>query len=700
MAPRSILDVALSYLERGWWVFPAFVVWDEAAGKKVASFPKSWDAASTNDAGMVTAWFGPGGLYADKGVLCIDCGRSGLVAIDIDGPAGMANWERIRGQAGKDIPETYRVRTPSGSEHWLYQARPGEPVGIDNNGKLAPSVDVRGTGGLIFAPPSHIEGYGSYRWIEGEPMGGSADCPFVPRTVITAMTPKRDAFGGGRPGLGSGVVAGGEIVPGLVDPPRYFTPDQAWAFVSAPLAAFAAIPRGLDGQGRNQRLFELALTFAHFIGEYISAEQAHAMIWDAVRANGMQQTHTEHSIEATIRSAWERGTWRALQPPDLSDASFPAPEAVSGQAAGDGLALALDAVAMLRAEFLGSADLDSLPDPVPLVAGWLWRDTCGALIGPSGHGKTFVSLELSAAVGTGGHWHGIPVEQADVWILVGEGLAGIRKRVRAWEKHHGQAMAGVRLLPRPVQASDTAAWAVLVELARQDRPGLIWLDTQARHTVGMQENDNTEMGIWVHRMNQLRLASGACVQTVHHTGHSGERGRGASSLYGAWDTELSVSKADAAAGGGQVVTVKVSKSKDDGIPEPLELTMTVVDLGYVDRLGKPVTSVVLTQPGLAGGIPGLADPVRKVGRWDRMLAALPESRLKIIDVFQNVFPAAGATKAQAWEQCKGLGITERRTFYRSWDDLIERGVLIRYEGTQQYNLASTFGGETPGQSDL
>jgi hypothetical protein len=48
-----------------------------------------------------------------------------------------------------------------------------------------------------------------------------------------------------------------------------------------------------------------------------------------------------------------------------------------------------------------------------------------------------VTIDLAGHVGTGMKWHGHHVRQGTVVYLVAEGARGIRKRVRAWEKHYG-----------------------------------------------------------------------------------------------------------------------------------------------------------------------------------------------------------------------------------------------------------------------
>lgn len=249
-------------------------------------------------------------------------------------------------------------------------------------------------------------------------------------------------------------------------------------------------------------------------------------------------------------------------------------------------------LAELEAELLDTDDLDHITPLEPIIEDVLFKDTVARINGASGTFKSFMTLDFSGCVGTGTSWHGQRTWQGDVIYLVAEGIKGIRKRVRAWEQHHGRKMTGVRFLPRPVQAMDPE-WLVLIELCRRKRPALIVIDTQARVTVGVEENSNTEMGKVVDRMEQLRVASGGCVLLVHHTGNEGDRGRGATAVKGALQTELSVERKGKGLCDSQV-TLKTGKQKDDEELSDITFGLHQVLLaGEAKEDGTPVSSIVL-----------------------------------------------------------------------------------------------------------
>jgi hypothetical protein len=313
----------------------------------------------------------------------------------------------------------------------------------------------------------------------------------------------------------------------------------------------------------------------------------------------------------------------------------------------------------MLAEMLTTDQLDNIPPLRPIVDGYLYADTLARINGASGHGKTFVALDIAACVATGTPWHGHDVEQGDVVYIVAEGAHGIRKRVRAWENHHQQKMTGVRFLPRPVQATDPEC-LVLTEACRRIKPRLIICDTQARITVGVEESSNTEMGVVVDHLERMRRDTGACIALVHHLGLQGDHGRGASAVKAALQTELTVAKSRG------VITLTTSKQKDDAEPDPLQFQFRPYKVG-VDDDGWPITSGVL---------------VLDNDHTTQPIETAPPGALltNFHAVLQEVFSRGGGTKAEV----KSVVLTERglmskSTFYRLWNELVAQESLILAE---------------------
>lgn len=270
-----------------------------------------------------------------------------------------------------------------------------------------------------------------------------------------------------------------------------------------------------------------------------------------------------------------------------------APLVITGKAAPPPQAGAQDAgVDELLAEMLDAGDLDNIPAPEPVIVDTLFRDTVARLYGESGSFKSFITLDFAGCVGAGIPWHGRHVRQGLVVYIVAEGVRGVRKRVRAWEQHHGQKMTGVKFLPRPVQ-SRGPEWDVLIAACERLKPSLIIVDTQARVTVGVEENSATEMGVFIDKVEKLRMASGACVLLVHHTGVATDRGRGSTAVKGAMQSELAVSRKGDGVNNIRV-TFSTGKQKDDAELGDVVFRLRIIELdGEADELGRPITSVVL-----------------------------------------------------------------------------------------------------------
>ena len=67
-----------------------------------------------------------------------------------------------------------------------------------------------------------------------------------------------------------------------------------------------------------------------------------------------------------------------------------------------------------------------------LIGRLIERGCTGQLFGPSGDGKSFVALDMSMSIATGGYWNGIQCEKGLVIYFAGEGYNGIKRRVKAW----------------------------------------------------------------------------------------------------------------------------------------------------------------------------------------------------------------------------------------------------------------------------
>ena len=183
-------------------------------------------------------------------------------------------------------------------------------------------------------------------------------------------------------------------------------------------------------------------------------------------------------------------------------------------------------------------DLDELEDPEPLIEGFLHRDTLVRTFGPPKSLKSFVTLDMAACVSLGMEWQGHRTHQTTVLYIVAEGARGVKKRRNAWNQHH-EAEMKVIFYPKPVQIADQEEMYRLIAFCLAKQVGYVIFDTQARCTVGVEENDNTEMGEIVAALDILKQETGACVHMVHHSvGSDPRKARGATAWDGAVDAEF------------------------------------------------------------------------------------------------------------------------------------------------------------------
>lgn len=449
---------------------------------------------------------------------------------------------------------------------------------VDNTRDLARIYRLPGTTNRkpgvepVMATWSGPEGARTYPHTAVEVTRQAPAQPEIPQGIVDESTNSAPDLRGGLAGLF------GEVAPG----PRSFTVAQAMAFVRP---ALDALREARDGE-INVRLNEAACALAHFGPEF----------WDEAAAD----RQLDAALSATV---YDGLTWQAADTiasarramsADWQAMLIPEPQAAMDAA----VALAaVDDVDALLAEMMTADAIVSRPAPKFMIHGLLQFDSESWLIGPPGSKKSFTVFDMAARVIRGEPWQGRRTNPADVVMIVAEGAGGAGKRIDAWQRRYGKVGDGLHVLPRPVQAGDTAKWGVLVracarlaDAARVRGRGLfVILDTQARMTVGLKENDATDMGLWVAAVGAIRQATEACVMPVHHTGRAGGDARGSSAIDGAQTTELKVS-----ASGKLIGKLTVEKQKDIEEIDPIKIAFEVVDLG-TDEDGERLTSLVMCE---------------------------------------------------------------------------------------------------------
>lgn len=194
--------------------------------------------------------------------------------------------------------------------------------------------------------------------------------------------------------------------------------------------------------------------------------------------------------------------------------------------------------------------LENPRKPNWFVRGYIESPSTVRIFGPSGSGKSFVSVDLATACVTNGRWMDKRVEGGACFYIAGEGHVGLARRFRAWQLHHGVARLpdNLYLSTARIELNTVGAQEVMEEVERiceesGDAPALIVIDTLARAMpAGKDENSTKDMGEFVNEVDRIRDKFQCVAVIIHHTGNTEtHRARGASSMLAAVDAEMSVS---------------------------------------------------------------------------------------------------------------------------------------------------------------
>ena len=236
-----------------------------------------------------------------------------------------------------------------------------------------------------------------------------------------------------------------------------------------------------------------------------------------------------------------------------------------------------------------------------LIKGWIPANSIGMIHGPSASGKTTIMLDmlLSASSGMTGWLGNRIMNPVNVIYLCGEGLVGVKRRIRAWKADRCVGSLGnFAVYPLPLDLdrpegiheirmqADTLGW----------KPDIIVVDTVNRYMSG-DENSAQDTRMLLNCVDSLRSRYSCSGLYVHHTGNSEEtqkRARGSSAWRGALDYEISVSVEE----GTNVRCVEQVKMKDTELMPKVYGVIEGAEIpGVFDDEGELVTGAVFRQTG-------------------------------------------------------------------------------------------------------
>ncbi|WP_248320846.1 AAA family ATPase [Caballeronia sp. Sq4a] len=532
--PVTMLDHALAYAARGLQVIPLKPKGKAPLGVLV---PNGKDDA-TCDAETIRRWWGA----VPNANIGVSLAPSGLVVVDVDRHEGKANGFDTLSKLEADyglLRSPVVVTSGGGGEHRYYRA----PQGVQLPGKAGPGVDLLHKGYGLLPPSIHPNGT-PYRWHAGCSLLEALPVPELPQWMY---------------------VCGREPASGPMNGSTR-QPDE----VARALSALFWLDAGCD-RGTWIRLGMAAkdagVSFQAFHewsrnGSNYTTEDDCAVAW-----NSFKEDKAVRVTAATLfHEAKEAGWTHPAKPRDTLETDVE------------------------RYRVLSADDLANAPPLRWRVRGVLPASGLAALYGPSGSGKSFLALDLCAAIAGGEEWFERRVDAAPVLYVCLEGAAGMGKRINAWSKHHGRTVPErMGFITQPLDlrsAADVDALCAAISAAGL-REGLIVIDTLNRAAPGADENASADMGTLIEACKEIQRENGGAVLVVHHTGKDAAKGlRGHSSLFAALDAAIEV-KRD---GDRREWCVAKSKDDEDGASNPFRLQL--VDLGECED-GEAVTSCVV-----------------------------------------------------------------------------------------------------------
>lgn len=246
-----------------------------------------------------------------------------------------------------------------------------------------------------------------------------------------------------------------------------------------------------------------------------------------------------------------------------------------------------------RLRALRRDDLMEAPDIEWAIKSVMPSRGLGMVFGLSQVGKSFTTVDMAEALAEGRDWFGCRVKQRSVVYACLEGQHGFKRRVQAWEAHHGRRYSSnVIFCPDPFDLRSVQDTTDLIELARREAgPGaVVIVDTLNRAAPGMEENGSVDYGLILASAARIEQAVEGFVCFVGHPGKDATKGiRGHSSMFAGLDMVLEVEEVNKAELS-FAWTIRKAKDGQDGIKRHFK--REVVEL-FEDADGDLVTSCVI-----------------------------------------------------------------------------------------------------------
>ncbi len=472
---NQLEESAIRYADNGWHVFPLFGIVDGRCECNTncgspGKHPRVSQGlhAATDDPERIRSWWK---RWPNSNVGVRTGKVSGVYVLDVDNKRsvdlgngilvgeGENSLKSQEIQIGK-LPHTLTQITGSGGIHLAYSYPTNlkqEGNGLPNTAGILPSVDTRGDGGYIVAPPSLHQSGNRYRWIE-------PDQPLVslPERWISFIS-KYTTQGGHSLDL-------------------ELTPDF----------------RVREGEGRHDWLFRMG---SKLRGQHGLPKVA---LWGAlsgynrlVLSPPLEPKEVEHIVDSCLEYEPSVSFDRLVDP--------------SPPQIGEG-----EDLATLLSEFLA----EDVPPAISLISNILHRGECMILGGPPNIGKTWVAMDMMMGISSGTEFASrFPCTQAPVLFIDEEGSKRVdHKRFSMLLEGREESAAEYPIYTKissGIRLDDERGRVSLARLIERYRPGAIFLDSLVR-VHGGNESDNRQMAELFRLVRQLQEVYQTSFIFTHH----------------------------------------------------------------------------------------------------------------------------------------------------------------------------------------
>lgn len=277
--------------------------------------------------------------------------------------------------------------------------------------------------------------------------------------------------------------------------------------------------------------------------------------------------------------------------------------------------------------FVSAAHIKTLPPVSWRVKNLLPAQGVAAIYGPPASGKSFLALDMAAAIASGRDWFGHKTAAAPVFYINLEGSGALKNRIAAWEHERERAFPdGVTFCLGAFNLLENMDSLV----AAIPHGAVVVVDTLAASAPGFDENSGADMSRAIEALSRVARERNGLALVVHHSGKDASRGlRGHSSLLGALDAAICVDRSGASSV--RRWTLAKSKDSEDGIGAAFSLHR--VELG-TDADGDMVSSCI----------------VRRVEGEQREISRLSSSMRYALDSLKKALAGEESVHVEKWRE--------------------------------------------------